>query len=395
MKIRSYPSGRLRPHVLPVLVWLGALAGVVILFHHRSLRFEVLGMAQGQVRQIAATCTGRLKSVPVELFQEVREGDPIAIIDTVLDNEHLEAELSAASAEIKRLSAELEATRDRLIAEATNIETDRIASQRRFYVDVENARLRVLELKATIETDRMMLEDLKLNSKIYAAQNILDQNDTVYYERRKIKVEYNVLVRKIEENQRLLAQEENDLKQTHQRRDEFARRQPQLPSIDRVLEVVRRAINVQERQVDALLARREPLILKAPIDGVVSQILRRPVRRTGEGVVRQMIRRSGEAVEAGEPILTISATRPSEIIAYVSGEQLGQIQKGVKVEVIKENEPVQMGRSKVTYFGPIMEVMPQQLWMAPDIPQWGRPMLIEIPPGLKLIPGEIVGIKVL
>lgn len=385
----------LRLHILPIFVWLVAVAGVAALFQRRAQRFEVLGMAQGQVRQIAATCTGRLKSVPVELFQEVRKGDPVAIIDTVLDNEHLEAELSAASAEIQRLSAEVEATRDRLTAEATNIETDRIASQRRFYVDVENARLRVLELKATIETDRMMLEDLELNSKIYAAQNILDQNDTAHYERRKIKVEYNVLVRKIEENQHLLAQAENDLKQAHQRRDEFAQRQPQLPSIDRALEVVRRAINVQERQVDALLARREPLILKAPIDGVVSQILRRPVRRTGEGVVRQMIRRSGEAVGVGEPILTISATKPSEIIAYVSGEQLGWIRKGVKVEVIKENEPAQIGKSQVTYFGPIMEVMPQRLWTVPDMPQWGRPMLIKIPPGLKLIPGEIVGIKVL
>lgn len=394
-KTAAHRSGSLRPHVMPILVWLVAVAGVAGLFYRRAQRFEVLGVAQGQVRQVAATCTGRLKSVPVELFQEVRKGDPLAIIDTVLDSEHLEAELSAASAEVQHLSAELEATRDRLVAEAANIETDSIAAQRRFYVDVENVRLQVLELKAVVETDRMMLEDLELSSKIFAAQNALDHNDATLYGRKKIEVERAVLVKKIEENQRLLAQAQEDLKQAQLRRDEFAQRQPQLPSIDRALEVAKRAINVQEQQVAVLLARREPLILRAPIDGVVSQILRRPVRRTGEGVVRQMIRRAGEAVLDGEPILTISATEPSEIIAYIGTGQVGLISQGTQVQLVKQSEPPQIATSRVTYLGPIMEVKPQRLWIVPNIPEWGRPMLIDIPPGLKLIPGEVVGIKLM
>ncbi len=394
-KTAAHRSGSLRPHIMPILVWLVAVAGVASLFYRRAQRFEVLGVAQGQVRQVAATCTGRLKNVPVDLFQKVRKGDPVAIIDTVLDNEHLEAELAAASAEVRHLSAELEATRDRLVAEATNIETDNIAAQRRFYVDVENARLQVLELKAQVETDRMMLEDLELSSKIFAAQNVLDQNDTTLYERKKIEVERAVLVKKIEQNQRLLAQAEEDLKEAQLRRDEFAERQPQPPSVDRALEVVKRAINVQEQQVAVLLARREPLVLRAPIDGVVSQILRRPVRRTGEGVVRQMIRRAGEAVLDGEPILTISAAKPSEIIAYIGTGQVGLIRQGSQVQLVKQSGSPQIAVSRVTYLGPIMEVKPQRLWTVPNIPEWGRPMLIDIPPGLKLIPGEVVGIKLI
>jgi len=161
------------------------------------------------------------------------------------------------------------------------------------------------------------------------------------------------------------------------------------------LEVTRRAVEVQEREIDRLLARREPLVLTAPIDGVVSQILRRPVRRTGEGVVRQMIRRAGEAVLDGEPILTVSATEPDEILTYARREQSGLVRVGMEVEIIKETEPAQIARSHIVYLGPIMEVMPQRLWIVPDIPGWGRPMLIKIPSGLKLLPGEVVGIKVL
>jgi hypothetical protein len=37
--------------------------------------------------------------------------------------------------------------------------------------------------------------------------------------------------------------------------------------------------------------------------------------------------------------------------------------------------------------------MPQRLWRNPNIPQWGRPVLIDIPPGLSLVPGEVVGIR--
>ena len=199
-RIKSFQSGRLRLHVLPVLVWLGVMACVVVLFRHRSQRFEILGIAQGQVRQVAASCTGRLKSVPVQLFQEVRKGDTVAVIDTVLDNEHLQAQLDTASAEIQRLTALLLPTQEIMLAEAANLETNWIADNRRFSVDVENTRIRILELKTLIETDRIMLEDLELNRKIFITQNISDQNDATLYELQRTKVERNALAKKIEES---------------------------------------------------------------------------------------------------------------------------------------------------------------------------------------------------
>jgi multidrug resistance efflux pump len=392
-KIGSYRPGRLRPHILPVLIWLVTAAGVGMLFYHRSQRFEILGMAQGQVRQVASTCTGRLKSVPLELFQEVREGDVVAVIDTVLDNEPLEAELAVANAEIQRLKAELVHTQQTLLAEAANLETDRIAAQRRFAVDIENIRLRVLDLKTLLETDRIRLEDLESNAKTYLSQNLSDQNDTAYYELKKMKVEREVLAKKIEENQHLLTQAESDLKQAEQRRDEFAGRQLQLPPLDSALEVVRSEINVQEQQVGVLLAKREPLVLKSPIDGMVIQVLGRPrdvaLRRPGELVVL----RTGEVVLAGETILTIAETKPREIIAYANRQQLSRVKEGMVVQLVKSTEPAQIAKSQIAYIGATLERMPECLWEIPNIPQWGHPVLISIPTGLKLIPGEMVGIR--
>jgi len=394
-RIKSFQSGRLRLHILPVLVWLGVVACVVVLFRHRSQRFEILGIAQGQVRQVAATCMGRLISVHIQLFQEVRKGDTLAVMDTVLDNEHLQAQVDTASAEIQRLTAQLIPTQELMLAEAANLETNRIADNRRFSVDVENTRIRILELKTLIETDRIMLEDLELNRKIFITQNISDQNDATLYELQRTKVERNALAKKIEENEHLLAQAERDLIEAQQRRDKFAQRQLQHPSVESALEVIRKEIQVQEQLVEELLARRTPLVLKSPIDGVVVQLHGRArdvvLRRPGEFVLR----REGEVVLAGDSILSIAGLKPTEIIAYASREQLDMVREGMPVELVKNTRPAQIAQSQITYLAPTLERMPEWLWQTPNIPQWGHPMRIEIPPGLKLTTGELVGIRAL
>lgn len=388
-RARAHLAGNLRVHVLPVLVWLAAIAGMVVLFSHRSQRFEVLGLAQGRVRQIAATCRGRLKSIPVQLFEKVNQGDTVAVIDTIPDDEHIQAELNTVSAEIEHLQAELVSThdgfladQDRLLVEAAERETDWVAAQRRFFVDVENAGLRTLELNTLLETDRIMLEELTLNIKIFITQGLLERDDAAPYELQKMRVEYDTLAKKIEANQQLLEQTKLDLDTAQRRCSEFTQRQPLHLSVDdalvdNALEVIRKAIKVQERRIEELLARRVALVLKSPFDGVVSQIQRRP----------------GETVLPGEPILTIAETGPSEIVAYASEEQMGQVRENMVVELIKTNEPAQVANSQVIYIGPAMEAMPAQLRQNPNIPQWGRPILIKVPPGLKLIPGELVGIR--
>ena len=70
-----------RLHSGPLLVWLSALICVVILFSHRLQRFEVLGIAQPQVHEVAATSTGRIKNITVQLFEEVKQGQIVAVFD--------------------------------------------------------------------------------------------------------------------------------------------------------------------------------------------------------------------------------------------------------------------------------------------------------------------------
>jgi multidrug resistance efflux pump len=370
-----------RPHILPVTVWLAVVMCIVWLFSYRASRFEVLGIAQGPVHQIAATCTARLTSVTVQLFDEVKKGQTLAVLNTVLDNENLpevvQAQLATISGEIERLRAELAATENQLVTDAVNMGNARIADQRRFNVDVENARLQILQLQLTIETDRLSLEGLKLNSKIFVLQNRPDVNDSASYELKKLKLQCDTLAKRIQENERLLGQAKRDLEQAQQRRDEFAQHQPQHPSVENALEVIRKSIQVQERRMQELTVQRLPLELKSPFDSVVSLIQRRP----------------GETVRAGEPIMTLAETKPTEIVAYAAERQAGQVREKMMVELIKNSDPKQIASSQVTYLGPTIEQMPTKLWRNPNTPQWGRPFLVKVPAGFKVIPGEVVSVR--
>jgi multidrug resistance efflux pump len=384
-----------RHHLLPVVVWLATVACVVGLFSYRARRFEVLGMAQGQIRQVAATCPGRIISVPVELFDEVKKGQIVAVLDTILEDvnrpEDIKAQLATISAEIEHLSAQLIAAQDTLIAEKTDRETNRLADQRRFSADVDNARLQILSLRAQIASDQITLDDLAMEVKI--VEDLLNKGAVAAYELEKAKVQHESLAKKVEENGRLLEEAQNDLKEALQRQQEYARTQPYHPSVDSALDVIRKEIKVQERLMDELLVQHKPLEIRSPIDGVVVQVPGRAnetlTRRPGEKVLR----RAGEVVVAGEPIVAIAETQSREIVAYVSARQLGRLQDKMTVEVVKDREPAQIAMAQVVSVGPVMELMPEQLWRNPTIPQWGLPILIRVPPGLKVIPGEVVGVR--
>lgn len=386
INLRSYPF-RLRRHFLPIVVWLGALACVVGLFSRRSQRFEVLGMAQGDLRQIAATSTAKLTSVPVRLFEQVEQGQTLAVLNTVLDDEQsreqLQAQLDTVLAEIERLAAQLVPAQDSLSAEKADRETTRISDRRRFSVDVENARLEIIRLRALIEADKITLEDLDLDVKI--AEKLVAEEALAPFELQKARAQHKALAKKIEETENLLEQARAALKQALQRRDEFIQHQPYHPSVDDALEVIRKAITVQEKRMEELvtqmesLDRRAALELKAPIDGVVSQLLHR----------------QSEVVLAGDPILTIAEGQITAIIAYAGESLMDAIEEGMVVELVKSTEPskIQIESARVTYVGPVVEQVPPQLWLNPNVPQWGRPFLIEAPAGMKLTAGERVGIR--
>jgi multidrug resistance efflux pump len=389
-------------HAVPVVVWLAAVAVVVWLFHERVERFEAVGIARGQVRQIASNTIGRIREIPVHLFDPVRAGQPLAVVDTVTDSEQVEqaklrAQLVTAGAEAERLSAELIPTQEKLRADAANMQMNQKDNWRRFEMDIDSARLRILDLQATVASQRVARDGLAVQMKV--SQKLFEEEAIVPFELERVKVQYEGAAQRVQENEGLLAQAKTALTLAEQRRAEFATHELPEPSEDAALEAIRKQIAVQEKIMKGLLEQlaaweaRRDVQLQSPIDGVVIPIPGQRndslQQRPGEEVMRHV----GEVVRAGDCILAVAEAKPTEIIMYVSEQQLGCLKERMPVELVKARTPAQIARSEIASIGPTIELMPQRLWRNPNFPQWGRPVLIGIPPGLELVPGEVVGIR--
>ena len=97
-------------HMIPIIVWLAAVACVVALFFFRSQRIEVVGLARAQTHTVSTVTPGRVIDLPVALYQPVAKGQIVAVIDTLADSnaakEQLEAQRATLDAQIKNLNAQ-------------------------------------------------------------------------------------------------------------------------------------------------------------------------------------------------------------------------------------------------------------------------------------------------
>jgi multidrug resistance efflux pump len=401
---RDYLAG-LRIHLLPFVVWVGAIACVVVLFSHRSKRYEILGVAQAPMYQIAANCDGRLISVSVELFDEVKQGQVLAVVNGVLDNEptraELLAEVAALKAEAAHLTAAARATRTTERAQIDRGRAEWVADSRAFADKVADLRLRVLELRTAIETDKLMVQQLDFTYKRFIVEGRADVNDAALFELQALKAERDALAKQVEQNERMLEQAELERQAAIERQQQFVNNQaiPVGPTEEAAQDVINKQTEVLERQMDVFLAqlaslgRREALELRSPVDGIVVPIRGNANEVTLQRAGENLMRRAGEVVAAGDPIFAVVEVQPREVVAYVNERELGSVREGKVVELVKNTEPPQIAKSQVTYVSPVVEQIPERLWLNPAIPQWGRPVVIEIPSGMRVISGELVGVR--
>jgi multidrug resistance efflux pump len=277
------------------------------------------------------------------------------------------------------LQAQLSSTRDELSSQTEQEKNNWSADARRFSTDVDSAKLGVMELKATIAPAKIRLDEIQLNIKMARAGAFIDPNVNKiqsHYQIEQLKVQVDTLTKEIEENEELLEQAGENLRQAEQRWEDFKKIQPQQRSIEIALQPLREEINVNQKEIEQLeaLANQPDIIIESPFDGIVTSI----AHKTGETVLEE------------QPILTIVEKTPTYIIAYISEEQYGLLQERMQVRIIKRSYPEQIANSFVERLIPSVQIVPERLWIDNRTPQWGQPVLIPIPPGLNLIPGEEV-----
>ncbi len=350
MGMLNFNAGRWKRHAIPLIVWLAALLAVGFIFLKRSVRLEMSGMVADSKTQVAAFDRGIINKVMVTLYQPVNHGDVLA----VLDDSILRSELSLVKAELELLKAKLAMKRQ--------------SEERRFMVDVEKARLTVLELKAELEPDRIALLDKKFDLKRFQA---LAAKQAVTEEvLKKTEFECQALEKKIAINETRMEQAQADLLSKQKRAASFSTGK----GFDGGIEYIRNALNVESLKLKDLQLRLQNLVIKSPIDGVVTRIKSRV----------------GDVVAPGESIFTVVISKSVEVLAYVSEQQVGRLQTGDALVLKRANHAGTGMQLKVTHLGPAVELLPERLWQHPSYPQYGVPVTVLLPENNALIPGEVV-----
>src|SRR3989442_1170399 len=125
------------------------------------------------------------------------------------------------------------------------------------------------------------------------------------------------------------------------------------------------------------------MALIAPIDGVVSAVLRRP----------------GEKGTAGEPGMRLNATRAERLTGFLRPPVAFEPKPGMTAEVRTRNHARQAATTKITEVGAAMEPMSANMVAALRLPANPPPehalrIQFAMPAGLALRPGETVDVIV-
>jgi multidrug resistance efflux pump len=364
---------RLRRGFLPMIVWLAAVALFVVVAHRRGRAIECVGWAQADSHTVASTVTGRIETIAVGPLQFVTEGEVVVL----LDDRALHAEILQAQAAVKRLQSELASQRARALGNFELEEADWQTDLRRFQAEEETYRLENLRLRTQQEVDGVERQRLELQLGRYSElvqANALsaESHDNAQWLLRTVE-------RRIEENQKLLAQTQQALEEAESRRTAFEARRPDPPEQTTLIQPFELAIEEQERRVDVLTLERRGLTLRSPISGQVTGVLHT----------------DGNVVRAGEPILVVTGEQVDRVVAYIRPDQSQSVEPEMTVQLRSAGQRFRTMTAGVSEVGASIERLPERLWRTAGRPEFGRPFTVNLRPGMSLLPGEPIRIRLL
>jgi multidrug resistance efflux pump len=374
-------SGKNLGKMMPVVIWLGAVAIIVVLYTQRISSFTTNGLAVSRTQTISSAGNGIIRHIAVKACQSVNKGDVLATLElgNPVENEYTrsltEAQKTTAQAELERLKSELSAMQEQLSTETAQRQTDENLRYQQIVLDVNRARVSLLENKTVFESDKGLLAGLAQEKSIL--EELLAKQAVEPYEVQKIRIEHDSLANKVKSEEILLAQAQSDLDKAQNRLSQYTAPSTELTEqIRRRLEPFDKAIAVQEKSMEELFAPSHLWIVKAEFDGVVGSISCT----------------EGQAVTTDVPIMTITSPVAEYITVWLDQRQAGMVHEKTQVEIIKITAPRAAYPAEVASMGSAYEQVPEQLWKNPGVPQWGRPVRISISPDLGLLGNEVVGV---
>jgi multidrug resistance efflux pump len=341
----------MRQQYLPVIVFaVGVVAAAMIWTRWVAPPFLV-AEAELVRADVRARMPGSLAGVTVRLLQPVFAGETVGHIITT-DPKLIEAQLAVLRAEI----------------EMTRLTMRPVLDQQRVAIDYE--RLQLDWMSARVELASLQARLHQAESDLARAEGLFRNRMIAEDRHEEVKNTRDALRAQLQAQSELVAKAEPGLRHFGQI--------VQSPAVA-VDEGLRAVVRFYEERLRLTETQLSPVPLTAPIDGVVTAILRRP----GEGVV------------AGEPVFQISATEFDRLVGYIRQPITIEPKPGMVAEVRTRGFQRQVGTATVVQVGQQLEPVSATLLAAmrlPVVEELGLRVHLTPPAGLKLRPGEHVDI---
>ncbi len=370
---------RLRPPLtaaVPVAVWLLAIAGALHLHGRLGSSGSVAGFAEDQPVSLAHPESAVVRDVHVQLYDHVRAGQTLLS----LDDRQERIQLAAIETDVKRLQAEIAAEQAMLAADNARATSDVDDLVRRFAVDREAAHIDYLSKLAADARDRILLHGATAEYEI--VRSLHEQGTAPFRELNDIQTEVDSLRAAITEKARVLERSKQALEAADQRWARFVEHEEVSAFYEPVLTPLRLAVDVKRRDLEEIVRRIDSHVLRAPIDGQVTELAVH----------------AGDSVQPGVRLLAISPTSTSRVLAYLPEPMTLSTRAGEPVTV-RCLASAAGGRREyagtVTGLSDTVTEAPLRYRQMPSYPVWGRGLMVTLSQDVRLVPGEAVTIAFL
>ncbi|PYM16689.1 MAG: hypothetical protein DME18_00870 [Verrucomicrobia bacterium] len=350
---------------LPIIAFAVVAATISYMWSRNLAPTTFVGEVEVVQENVASPKPGQLADLSVDQFQSVKAGEVVARVITT-DPKVIEASLGVIRAEVELLKTGM----------------DPILNQHRDAVNYQQLRLGWLVQRVDLAAARVRLQfaesELQRVARLFAEnivprgipQQATGQNGVSGYE--VALRDRDALRTEVEERGNVVAEIEQKLRELKVP-ETWENPQTTSPAISA-------AIAVQDEKLRLTEAQLNPSILKAPMDGIVSKVLRR----------------SGETVLAGDPIITLSAPRAQRIIGFMRQPLPFEPKVGDPVKVYTRRPHRQVADARIQQVGVQMELVtaPMRIRGFGTAMERGLPVLLNLPAGLEVHPGELVDLMI-
>ncbi|MFZ4737495.1 MAG: HlyD family efflux transporter periplasmic adaptor subunit [Bradymonadia bacterium] len=347
-----------RPN-LTTWIWVAAaLAAGVLYWRSAPDHAAIPGVVEIPRHAMGSTTAGRLLQVLVRPGQKVSVGEVVA----TLDAEPLNAEIGVARAELAEALAEADAL-------AATLQLENRERRRAISSDLAKARAALAAAKgeqaaaraeARVIGEQLGRLDAAARSRISEAGAVSDLQ--VRVERLDQTKQHQPEVVRAWTN--VTADATSALAAI--RDEETATR----------LAPLRARVETRTTRLTGLLEMKDRLVLRAPVEGVVSRVLKQ----------------QGDTVTASEPIVVVVAAHRAMATAYAPEEVARRFELGRAVEVVGRDRSLFV-RGHIEAVGPEIMELPRALWVSPDRPKYGRPVFVNLAEDAPVLASEVVSVS--